>query len=304
MSLWTRTNGSVSPTTTTTTTTSSGVGMQLLITQTVGGKPYALRASPPVPWIRTVGKAAVQILALPLMLPAGLAMSAIMATPLRDAVLGVMIPIVMKAVEREFRQERLALLDGVSGNVLDVGSGAGAYLAHCKAADHVVALEPNEALHSKILDAGKDLKSLAVVKDFDAILEGNDAKEEGPASTPPPPSFDWVIFGNVLCEVECVHETMRRVDSLLKPGGRVYFSEHVARPKGTWRRAFQDAVNPMWRHVGGGCNCNRDSIEIMRQMTNWDVAAWTYEHVQVNMGPFVMGLAAKPSLGDGDGATV
>jgi len=274
-----------------------------LVTRIVGGRPYSLRPSPAAPWAATLGRAAIQLLAVPVMIPAGLGLSVLMATPLRDAILGFAIPRIMDQVEKEFREERRTLLSegdgredaggsdkGIRGRVLDVGSGAGAYLKYCGPAADVVALEPNERLHPKILESGRHLSSLAIVRDFDDV-EGMD--------DPPSSGFDWVIFGNVLCEVEDVEETVRRVDGILKPGGRVYFSEHVGRPRGTWRRTIQDAINPLWRHVGGGCNCNRDSIDVLRSSTDWDVAAWTYEHMQVGMGPFVLGLAAKPTVPDG-----
>jgi len=42
-----------------------------------------------------------------------------------------------------------------------------------------------------------------------------------------PKSVDWIILGNVLCEIPDVDEALRILDRLLKPGGRVYYSEHV-----------------------------------------------------------------------------
>jgi len=102
-----------------------------------------------------------------------------------------------------------------------------------------------------------------------------------------------LLFLQVLCEVESVKETIRKIDDILKPGGHVYFMEHIASPKGTWQRSFQDMVNPLHRFVAGGCNCNRDSLEILKTSTDWDVIAWTYEHFKVMMGNFVCGLAMK-----------
>ena len=66
--------------------------------------------------------------------------------------------------------------------------------------------------------------------------------------------FDRIILGNVLCEVDDPVSFLRTVDSLLKPGGRVYFSEHVLEDSG-WRRTLQHLVAPWWALVSDGCHC-------------------------------------------------
>jgi hypothetical protein len=90
-----------------------------------------------------------------------------------------------------------------------------------------------------------------------------------------------------------VREAVQHIESLLKPGGHVYFSEHLGCAKGTWKRRFQDTLNPLWCLMMGGCNCNHDSLYILRNETNWDVVHWTFDNFKVAMGPFVMGLAYK-----------
>ena len=110
--------------------------------------------------------------------------------------------------------------------------------------------------------------------------------------------FDWVICGNVLCEVDDQGSTLRSVNHLLKPGGYVFFSEHIGAPMGTWARFFQNCFNPWWRTAGAGCNCNRDTLVNLRNMNTmapdgWQVISWHYSNLKVAMGPFVLGLALK-----------
>ena len=100
--------------------------------------------------------------------------------------------------------------------------------------------QPVNELHPSILKSGKDLKKLSIVCDL-AELNHLESK------------FDFIILGNVLCEVPCVRETLAQIDVLLKPGGKVYFSEHVASPVGTWQRRYQDFTNPCWRLFMAGC---------------------------------------------------
>eukprot|EP00438_Fugacium_kawagutii_P023820 Skav220109 [mRNA] locus=scaffold1727:53690:54713:+ [translate_table: standard] len=62
--------------------------------------------------------------------------------------------------------------------------------------------------------------------------------------------FDCVVFGNVLCEVPDQEaregrEIFRHVDRLLKPGGRLYFSEHTLSTAPIFR-ALQHLSTPFW----------------------------------------------------------
>jgi SAM-dependent methyltransferase len=253
-----------------------------LLVQTLGGSTYALRKSPIVPWNQRLTKIATSILTAPLIVSFGLLWSVAMATPLKHTLMALLIPRNMETITKEFHAERGTLLKDVRGRVMDVGSGGGAYLVHCSNADEVVAIEPIVNMHDLIREKGKHLKKLTIVSTLDELLKSERAD-----------SFDWVILGNVLCEVPSVPKTLEQIDFLLKPGGKVYFSEHIARSKGTWKRWIQDTVNPCWRYIGAGCNCNRDSVSEIRGR-GWDVIAWKYDHIQACMGPFVLGLAQKP----------
>jgi hypothetical protein len=73
----------------------------------------------------------------------------------------------------------------------------------------------------------------------------------------------------------------------------VYFSEHIGARRGSWLRRLQNFINPAWRHCGGGCNCNRDSLECLNSVKNWEVISWEYSRFQACFGSFVLGLAVK-----------
>mmetsp|Transcript_8646 Transcript_8646/g.14372 ORF Transcript_8646/g.14372 Transcript_8646/m.14372 type:complete len:282 (+) Transcript_8646:147-992(+) len=208
---------------------------------------------------------------------------------LKQTILAQIIPSTMKAAEKVTENQRKLLLQHASGRVLDVGCGGGAYLSLLKnKASHVVALEPNGKMHPLIRQQAKE----ASFKDYQVTIL-TDTVEEYAAANPNAPHFDWVIFGNVLCEVENVPSTLTSVHKLLKPGGHVYFSEHVAAPRDTKTRQLQDCCNPVWNRISGGCNCNRDSVHDMEGMAEWEVVSWEMSHIKVGLGPFIMGLAQK-----------
>jgi SAM-dependent methyltransferase len=189
--------------------------------------------------------------------------------------------------------DRAILLRDVSGNVLDVGSGGGVYLKHCMQADHVVAVEPNTLMHAEIFKAGRGLKKLTVVRDLRDV-----ASDPSAAS-----SFDWVIFGNVLCCVPDVANTLALVDTFLKPNGRIFYYEHIGYCRGSWNRFLQDLVNPV-RRVRTGCNCNLDTLEELEKLPGYELLVVPLDRIEPEVeppsllasafrGPIVMGLALK-----------
>jgi len=194
------------------------------------------------------------------------------------------------------RRELLRNCSNNAGRVLDIGTGGGAYLRYFKDATEIVALEPMVPLHDKIR---KEADAQGIPSDRLTLLAMGaeeyylklQQSEEGEKAL-----FDWIILGNVLCEIPTSNRAsvLRAVDTLLHPEtGHIYFSEHVGCPQGTWRRCLQDWINPFWRTLSHGCNCNHDSVLDIQSVPHWDVVAWTYHKVRVGLGPFVMGLARK-----------
>ncbi|KAL3942065.1 MAG: hypothetical protein SGBAC_003693 [Bacillariaceae sp.] len=253
-------------------------------TQTLDGKEYSLKESSGKPWLSKVGSGIMSVVLTPITVPMMGLLSIAMATPLRETIFSMMIPKFMNKADEDFREERIKLLSTITGgSVLDVGAGAGAYFRYFSNADRVVAVEPQKIMYPKLNEVAKQNGLVESSKEF--ILVGDLKDVEG--------TFDHVVFGNVLCEVPNIEETLQQVDRLLTPRGRVYFSEHIGRPTGTWTRFFQDWFNPLHVHMTLGCNCNRDSLDKIVSMKNWEVVYWKYEHLQVFMGPFVLGLAVK-----------
>mmetsp|Transcript_4172 Transcript_4172/g.7478 ORF Transcript_4172/g.7478 Transcript_4172/m.7478 type:complete len:306 (-) Transcript_4172:165-1082(-) len=207
----------------------------------------------------------------------------------QDKLMSMIIPRVMARVAEDLKPERNELLGDTieaGDTVLDVGSGGGGYMPYLKRVSKVVALEPVEMMHPVIRESAKK----AGVANLELYpFEIEDYMQKRPKGE----LFDCILLGNVLCEVKCLESTLETVDRLLKPGGYIYFSEHVGQPRGTFVRQFQDFVNPFWRAIFGGCNCNRDSLSHIEDMKGWDSISWTLESYMKVMGPFIMGLAKK-----------
>jgi ubiquinone/menaquinone biosynthesis C-methylase UbiE len=142
-------------------------------------------------------------------------------------------------------QRRAALLGDLDGEVLEVGAGTGANLAHYRQAGTVVACEPDPAMRKRL--AAKLAAAPVPVELSDAPAEALPFADA---------SFDVVVCTLVLCTVPDPAVALAEVARVLRPGGRLAFLEHV-RAEGrlaTW----QDRLTPVQVWLAGGCHPNRD----------------------------------------------
>lgn len=72
----------------------------------------------------------------------------------------------------------------------------------------------------------------------------------------PDTSVDAVVSTVVLC---CVADQRRSIQEKLRAWRKAVFVEHVAAPRGTWLRRFQNWVTPIRKRMGDGCHPNRET---------------------------------------------
>ncbi len=70
-------------------------------------------------------------------------------------------------------------------------------------------------------------------------------------------SVDTVLLTYTLCTIPDFRAALAQMRRVLRPSGRLLFSEHGAAPDADVRK-WQDRVNPIWKKLAGGCNLNRD----------------------------------------------
>jgi SAM-dependent methyltransferase len=138
---------------------------------------------------------------------------------------------------------RRELLSTASGRVLEIGAGTGLNLPFYPQDVDLVLTEP-EAPMARRIDG-------PVVPASAEELPFEDA------------SFDTAVSTLVLCTVADPARAIGELRRVLRPGGRLLFIEHV-RGEGRLAR-WQDRLNRPWRHVGHGCNANRDTIAALRE---------------------------------------
>jgi ubiquinone/menaquinone biosynthesis C-methylase UbiE len=158
------------------------------------------------------------------------------------------------AQEREgLAARRRELLANARGRVLEVGAGTGINLEHyAEGLDELVLVEPERAmvrkLERRLREVGREARILEA--DAEALPFADD-------------SFDAVVCTLVLCSVRDPQRALDELRRVLRPDGSFYFLEHVRSDDPRTAR-LQDRVNPIWRFVANGCNCNRPTLSLIQ----------------------------------------
>jgi SAM-dependent methyltransferase len=144
--------------------------------------------------------------------------------------------------------QRQKVVPHCEGRVLEIGMGTGHNLAFYdpKKVDLVFGLEPAP-------DMVKRAKPLAEKVDFPVEfidLPG----EEIPLDDN---SVDTVLLTYTLCTIPDTLKAMQNMRRVLKPGGKLLFSEHGRAPDAAVEK-WQNRLNGVWGKIAGGCHINRD----------------------------------------------
>jgi ubiquinone/menaquinone biosynthesis C-methylase UbiE len=157
------------------------------------------------------------------------------------------------ASEREgLAARRRQLLAGARGRVLEVGAGTGLNLEHYpEGVEELVLVEPEPAMIRKMERRLRELGRPARIV------------EAGAEALPfPDGSFDTVVCTLVLCSVSDPSRGLDELRRVVRPEGSLIFMEHV-RSEDPATARLQDRINPVWRFVTNGCNCNRTTLSLI-----------------------------------------
>lgn len=153
---------------------------------------------------------------------------------------------------------RSDLLGDIGGDVLEIGGGTGANLVHYRSADRVVIGEPDEEMRRRLGDKlGRSRVPVEVTPD---AAEHVDAPDN---------SFDAVVATLVLCSVDDPEAVFAEARRVLKPGGTLYFLEHVRGDDERWIRRKQ-RMEPLWQWLALGCRLTRDTPGML-ESAGWSV---------------------------------
>ena len=149
---------------------------------------------------------------------------------------------------------REALLADARGRVLEIGAGTGTNLEYYGGAVESLTLVEPEAPMAKKLEQRLDHEGRPV--------------EVVPAPAEKLPfeddQFDVAVATLVLCTVDDQTKALAEVRRVLKPGGKLLFIEHIRSDDPKVAR-LQDRMNGLNRIVAYHCNCNRSTLDAIRE---------------------------------------
>ena len=145
-------------------------------------------------------------------------------------------------------RQREKVVPQAQGRVLEIGVGSGLNIPYYDAdkVEFVWGLEPSEGMRRK---ARLRVESVP----FELRWLGLPA-EEIPLEDD---SADTVVLTYALCTIDGWKTALEQMRRVLKPRGRLLFSEHGRAPDEAVRR-WQDRLDPLWSKLVGGCHLNRD----------------------------------------------
>jgi SAM-dependent methyltransferase len=191
---------------------------------------------------------------------------------------------------------RRALTSEVSGRVLEVGCGNGLNFPYYpRSVAEVVAVEPEPYLRQRARAAAAGAGVAVPVR----VLDGEAEALPVGAST-----FDSAVVSLVLCCVADPETALRELRRVLRPGGRLYFYEHVRATSARARRA-QRWAGPLWSLMAGGCHPARDTASAIAE------AGFVIERIHcfdyrpgpalplALVEPHIIGMARAPEVAPG-----
>ncbi|KAF1991524.1 hypothetical protein K402DRAFT_416819 [Aulographum hederae CBS 113979] len=217
-----------------------------------------------------------------------------------------------EAMSLEMPGDTITLLKSTSGTVLDCGPGSGQMTKHLdpNLITAIYGAEPAVGLHPELVknakDAGFGAKYVAMECGIEPGTLIPTLAKQGLLSSKDGSSgqgaFDTILCIRVLCGVPHPAETVQTLYRLLKPGGRLIFSEHVVNP---WRtegtmigRAIQAAFMTIgWSFWLGGCSLDRHTLEMLEKSAEEEDGGWAKKEVKRYDSwctvPFVVGTLTK-----------
>ncbi|WP_340691951.1 methyltransferase domain-containing protein [Hyphomonas sp.] len=180
-------------------------------------------------------------------------------------------------------KQREKVVPKAEGRVLELGCGSGTNFAMYDASkvDRLFALEPSQGM---LVKARREAGTLGFGNQIEFLEAGAEAipLEDD--------SIDTAVITFVLCTIPDWKSALAETRRVLKPGGRILFSEHGLAPDegvAKWQRR----IEPVWKPLAGGCHLTRDVTALFTE------AGLTLEDVETMYLPSTPRVAGFVSWG-------
>ncbi len=152
-------------------------------------------------------------------------------------------------------KQREKVVPMAEGVVLEIGIGSGQNLPHYNPdkVTKIIGVDPDEHIWKR----SKQRRAACPI-DIERIgLSG----EQIPLETN---TADSVVVTYSLCTIPDPVKALHEMKRILKPGGKILFSEHGKAPDDTVH-SWQNRIDPVWKKIAGGCHSGRDIPDLFRQ---------------------------------------
>lgn len=154
---------------------------------------------------------------------------------------------------RPIMKQREKVVPLASGVVLEIGIGTGLNLPYYdqERVERLIGLDPSERSWEL---AGARAAGLAFPVEFIGL--------PGESIPLADASVDSIVVTYSLCTIPDPITALAGMARVLRPGGKLYFTEHGLAPDKKVRR-WQDRLDRPWGAIAGGCHLNRDIPQLL-----------------------------------------
>ena len=156
---------------------------------------------------------------------------------------------------KPIRYQRRKVVPQAQGRVLEIGIGSGLNLPF---------YDPSRVEKLWGLEPAEEIRRMAEKAAVGAPFPVEFIGLPGEAIPLDDASMDTVVTTYTLCTIPDAVAALREMRRVLKPGGSLLFAEHGRAPDAAVRR-WQDRLDGIWGHIGGGCHLNRDIPALLRE---------------------------------------
>ncbi|MFZ3022606.1 class I SAM-dependent methyltransferase [Pseudomonas sp.] len=149
---------------------------------------------------------------------------------------------------------RAQIVPQAEGRVLEIGIGSGLNLSFYDPAkvSVIVGVDPSAAMQKL---AQQRAAQINIPVEMIALELGQIQAADA--------SFDSIVCTFTLCTIPDAMAALQEMRRVLKPGGKLLFSEHGLAPDLPVVR-WQHRLTPLWKPFSGGCHLNRDIPALIR----------------------------------------
>jgi len=183
------------------------------------------------------------------------------------------------------RPQRRRVCEGLAGNIVEVGFGAGHNVPYYPVAvTGVEAVEPSDLGWAL---AQKRLRDVSIPVQRSGL--------DGQSLPFPDDSFDSALSTWTMCTIPDLTAALGELRRVLKPDGALHFVEHGLAPDEPVQR-WQHRLEPTQKRLFGGCHLSRPIVPLLRDagFAIAELDVYYERHAPKAFGAMSLGVARLP----------